>query len=153
MRIGLIDVDGHNYPNIPLMKLSAYHKAKGDSVEWYKPMFSGHMDKVYMSKVFSFSKDYEYHINADEVIKGGSGYCIDIINGKETYNADKDILLPNKIEHIYPDYSLYQIKDRAFGFMSRGCPRGCSFCHVKSKEGGCREKLLILKSFGKTSLI
>ena len=48
MRIGLIDVDGHNYPNLPLMKLSAYHKAQGDSVEWYQPMFSGHMDKVYI---------------------------------------------------------------------------------------------------------
>lgn len=48
MRIGLIDVDGHNYPNLPLMKLSAWHKAQGDNVEWYNPMFSGHCDKVYM---------------------------------------------------------------------------------------------------------
>jgi hypothetical protein len=58
-RIGLIDVDGHNFPNLPLMKLSAWHKAHGDRVEWYQPMFSGHMDKVYMSKVFSFTPDYE----------------------------------------------------------------------------------------------
>ena len=40
MRIGLIDVDGHNFPNIPLMKLSAYHKAHGNSVEWYQPLLS-----------------------------------------------------------------------------------------------------------------
>ena len=54
MKIGLIDVDGHNFPNLPLMKLSAWHKARGDTVEWYQPMFSGHMDRVYMSKVFSY---------------------------------------------------------------------------------------------------
>lgn len=71
VRIGLIDVDGHNYPNLPLMKLSAWHKAQGDSVEWYSPMFSGHMDRVYLSKVFSFTPDYEYFIDADEIIKGG----------------------------------------------------------------------------------
>lgn len=76
MRIGLIDMDGHNYPNIPLMKISALHKAKGDHVEWYDPMFSGHMYKVYMSKVFSFTPDFPYFVDADEVIKGGSGYCI-----------------------------------------------------------------------------
>ena len=72
MNIGLIDVDGgRKFPNIPLMKLSAWHKAHGDSVEWYQPMVSGHMDIVYMSKVFSFSKDYEYPINADKIIRGG----------------------------------------------------------------------------------
>lgn len=71
MKIGLIDVDGHNFPNLPLMKLSAYHKARGDSVEWYQPLFSGHMDRVYMSKVFSFTPDYEYPIDATEIIRGG----------------------------------------------------------------------------------
>lgn len=50
MRVGLIDVDGHNFPNIPLMKLSAWHKQQGDTVEWYEPLFSGHMNRVYMSK-------------------------------------------------------------------------------------------------------
>ena len=52
MKVGLIDVDGHNFPNLPLMKISAYHKARGDSVEWYEPLFSGELDRVYMSKVF-----------------------------------------------------------------------------------------------------
>ena len=68
MKIGLIDVDGHNFPNLALMKISAWHKQQGDSVEWYDPMFSGHMDKVYMSKVFSFSPDYPYFIDADEIV-------------------------------------------------------------------------------------
>ena len=63
MRIGLIDVDGHNFPNIPLMKLSTWHKSQGDSVEWYQPLFSGHMDKVYMSKVFSFTPDYSEFVD------------------------------------------------------------------------------------------
>ena len=71
MRIGLIDVDGHNFPNIPLMKISAFHKKQGHSVEWYNAMFSDFMDKVYMSKVFSFTPDYQYYINAKEIIKGG----------------------------------------------------------------------------------
>lgn len=70
MKIGLIDLDSHNFPNLPLMKLSAWHKSKGDSVEWYNTVFSGHMDKVYVSKVFSSSPDYEYFIDADEIVGG-----------------------------------------------------------------------------------
>lgn len=154
MRIGLIDVDGHNFPNIPLMKISAWHKAQGDSVEWYQPLFSGHMDKVYMSKVFSFTPDYEYFVDADEVIKGGSGYCIELVNGKEVYHKERDIDLPYEIEHIYPDYSIYfgRIKDMeqtAYGFCSRGCPRGCDFCHVKDKpaDGRCSHKVADLSEF------
>ena len=147
MKIGLIDVDGHNFPNIALMKISAYHKSKGDSVEWYEPLLGGHYDKVYMSKVFSFSQDYMYDIDADEIIKGGSGYCISLVNGKEVYDKSKDIDLPDEIEHIYPDYELYNIKDTAYGFLSRGCPRGCFFCHVKAKEGLCSYKVANLSEF------
>lgn len=146
-KIGLIDVDGHNFPNIPLMKISAYHKAKGDHVEWYDPMFSPHMDKVYASKVFSFSPDFEYFIDADEVIYGGSGYCISLVNGKEVFDKSKDIDLPPEIEHICPDYSLYGITDTAYGFLSRGCPRGCSFCHVEAKEGRRSYKVADLDEF------
>ena len=127
MKIGLIDVDGHNFPNLALMKLSAWHKSQGDSVEWYQPMFSGHMDKVYMSKVFSFTPDYEYFVDADEIIRGGSGYAITLESGKEVYNKNLDAPLPDEIEHMYPDYSIYNITDTAYGFLSRGCPRGCSF--------------------------
>lgn len=86
MKIGLIDVDGHDYPNLPLMKLSAWHKKQGDDVSWYQPLFSGHMDRVYMSKVFSFTPDYEYFIDADEIIGGGTGYAISLgLDGKEVY--------------------------------------------------------------------
>jgi hypothetical protein len=147
MKIGLIDVDGHNYPNIPLMKISAWHKKQGDQVEWFDPMFSGHMDKVYMSKVFSFTPDYEYCIDADEIVRGGSGYCISLVDGKEVYDKSKDINLPPEIEHIYPDYSLYGITDTAYGFLSRGCPRGCDFCHVEAKEGRRSIKVADLSEF------
>ena len=167
MKIGLIDVDGHNFPNIPLMKISAWHKAQGDSVEWYDPMFSGHCDKVYMSKVFSFTPDYIYPIDADEIIQGGSGYCISLIDGKEVYDKSKDANLPYEIEHIYPDYSIYQREeieydeetgektvrlvgstvDTAYGFLTRGCPRGCDFCHVEAKEGRRTYKVADLSEF------
>lgn len=147
MKIGLIDVDGHNYPNIPLMKISAYHKAKGDSVEWYDPMFSDDMDIVYMSKVFSFTEDYIYPIRAKEIRTGGSGYCISLVDGKEVFDKSKDINLPPEIEHIYPDYSLYGITDTAYGFLTRGCPRGCDFCHVEAKEGRRTYKVADLSEF------
>ena len=147
VRIGLIDVDGSNFPNIPLMKLSAWHKKQGDEVQWYDPMFSGHMDKVYLSKVFSFSPDYQYNIDADEIVRGGSGYCLSLVDGKEVFDKSKDIELPYEIEHIYPDYSIYGITDTAYGFLSRGCPRGCGFCHVATKEGRASRKVADLSEF------
>lgn len=124
MKIGLIDVDGHHYPNLALMKLSAWHKSQGDTVEWWWGW--GQYDLVYMSKVFdeTYSPDIPEPVNAGEIIKGGTGYGL-------------DNRLPDKIEHIYPDYSLYPelAKDTAYGFLSRGCPRGCPFCIVDEKEG------------------
>ena len=149
MKVGLIDVDGHNFPNIPLMKLSAWHKRQGDSVEWYQPLFSGHLDKVYASKVFSFTPDYEYPIDADEIIKRGSGYCIEVRDGKEVYNSEMDCQLPDAIEHIFPDYSLYPelTRNTAYGFLTRGCYRNCPFCHVASKEGKRSHKVADLKEF------
>lgn len=155
MRIGLIDVDGHNFPSLPLMKLSAWHKQQGDMVEWYEPLFHSMeepFDKVYISKVFSFTPDYPYFVNAKEIIKGGSGYCISLIDGKEVFNKTKDIELPYEIENIYPDYSLYydripEVRETAYGFLTRGCPRGCSFCHVAEKEGRCSVKVADLDMF------
>lgn len=152
MRIGLIDVDNYEhlnecYPNLPLMKISAWHKKQGDHVEWYQPMFSGHMDKVYMSKVFSFTPEYPYFIDADEIERGGTGYCISVVDGKEIFDKSKNKNLPDEIEHIYPDYEMYGITDTAYGFMSRGCPRGCGFCHVKDKEGLCSVKVADLDEF------
>ena len=92
MKIGLIDVDGHNFPNIALMKISAWHKAKGDTVEWCFPL--DRYDIIYQSKVFdeTYSPDIDWVPMADKIVKGGTGYGLD--------NE-----LPEEIEHIYPDYS------------------------------------------------
>ena len=111
MKIGLIDVDGHNWPNLCLMKLSACHKAHGDDVEWWTP--GGRYDRVYKSRVFTdtYSKDTITVDNAGEVIKGGTGY-------------GPGPNLPDEVEHTYPDYALYpQFSGTAYGFMTRGCPR------------------------------
>lgn len=114
-----------------------------------RPDVGGRFDKVYLSKVFSFTPDYDYPIDADEVERGGSGYCISLVNGKEVFDKTKDKPLPPEIEHIYPDYDLYPelTKDTAYGFLTRGCPRGCDFCIVKDKEGRCSVKVADLPEF------
>lgn len=141
MKIALIDVDGHNFPNLPLMKLSAWHKQQGDAVEWYNPLTAwiDPPDRVYMSKVFTFTPDYLHPVNALEIIKGGTGY---------TYPSGGKPL-PDEIEHIYPDYNLYSnlCKDTAYGFLTRGCPRGCNFCIVEKKEGCHSQKVANLSEF------
>ena len=134
LKVGLIDVDGHNFPNLALMKISAYHKKRGDQVEWFFGF--NEYDKVYMSKVFTFTEDFNQVINAKEIIKGGTGYGL-------------DNKLPEEIEHMYPDYELYKIKDTAYGFLTRGCPRGCKFCIVAEKEGQCSRKVADLNQFWK----
>ena len=155
LRITLIDVDSHNFPNLPLMKLSAWHKQQGDTVEWYDPLFhsmSEPFDKAYMSKVFGFTPDYPYYVNAKEIHKGGSGYCIQLEGEKEVYDTEKDAMLPPEIETIYPDYEIYydkipEVKNTAYGFLTRGCPRGCKFCHVGCKEGRKSYKVANLDTF------
>ena len=138
MKIGLIDVDGHNFPNLCLMKISAYHKARGDTVEWWNGL--EHYDIVYKSRVFTdeYTQDENTTINADKVIEGGTGYGL-------------DNKLPYEIEHIYPDYSLYPklTKDTAYGFLTRGCPRDCHFCIVSKKEGKQSQKVADLSEFWK----
>lgn len=122
MRIGLIDVDGHRFPNLALMKLSAYHKERGDSVEWWNGF--ARYDLVYQAKVFTglYSPDVDTVSNTDGLIKGGTGYRL-------------SSRLPDPVEHHMPDYALYPQYQKAYGYLTRGCPRGCPFCIVKEKEG------------------
>lgn len=136
MKIGLLDVDGHRFPNLALMKLSAWHKQQGDKVELLtNPLIK--YDRVYMAKVFTFTKDFETCIQADEIIKGGTSY--------DLHNK-----LPVHIESMCPDYDLYNIKDTTYGFMTRGCPRGCKFCVVCEKEGHQSVNVADLNDFRKS---
>lgn len=126
-RIGLIDVDNTSFPNIALGKIARFHAQQGDEVEWVDPMFGGGYDKVYMSKVFNFSPDYDYPLIADEIEKGGTGY-------------DLHKALPDQIDRLQPDYSIYpEVDDKtAYGFLTRGCPNKCKWCVVPKKEGSLK---------------
>ena len=131
-------MDGHHFPNLALMRISAYHKQKGNVVEWWETDLI-HYDIVYMSKVFSdaYSKDVPEPMNADKIIRGVTGYAISLQDGREVFDNGKHSDLPPEIERCFPDYSIYPQYDFAVSMTSRGCPRGCSFCHVQAKEG-CR---------------
>ena len=120
MKIGLIDVDGHNFPNIALMKISMYHKLSGDYVEWVN--YFNHYDIVYKSKIFTFSPDDYSYVDANKIIVGGTGY-------------DSSIKLPLYIEQCECDYSIYPRYKEAYGFLTRGCIRNCAWCIVPRKEG------------------
>jgi hypothetical protein len=143
-RILLIDVDS-KIPNLALMKISAWHKAKGDNVKLVKIKLKRHKDgtlkegvtidlsnkpdKIYASIVFKKNKsllDYLLTQHPDlDIDIGGSGYDLH----KE---------LPPEIENMKPDYSLYPTNDASIGFSSRGCFRKCGFCIVHEKEGAFR---------------
>lgn len=132
MRIGLVDVDGHNFPNLVLMKLATYHKQRGDEVEWAFPLLP--YDRVYMAKVFTFTQDDITAYQTDDIVRGGTGY-------------DLQSKLPADVEKCYPNYSIYGITDTAYGYLTRGCPRGCRFCIVAEKEGKQSKKVANLENF------
>ena len=127
MRIGLHDAEAEHFrrkktfPNYALMKLSAWHKAQGDAVEWWEPL--GHFDRVYSSKVFDFTPENPYL--PPDTVKGGTGY------GLFTELAPE-------IDAVFPDYSIYPNCDYAIGYLTRGCPNRCRWCIVPKKEGGIR---------------
>src|SRR5574344_577362 len=142
MNIGLVDVDGHNFPNLALEKIAAYHRSLGDIVEWANPLF-GNYDRVYMSKVFTFTPDC-LDVYDCEVLKGGTGY-------------DYTTKLPDYIDRLQPDYSIYPNIDRktAYGFLTRGCPNKCKWCIVPLKEGNVKPYMDVdeIAIDGRTNLI
>jgi len=123
-KIGLIDVDGRKFPNLALMKISAYHKKKNDSVNW---VTIEDYDKTYMSKIFTFSPEPTQGFgNYGEIVRGGTGYNI-------------ALKLPTEIDNIKNvDYSIYNKIDYSVQFFSRGCIRNCPFCVVRKKEGNIK---------------
>lgn len=119
MKVGIVQVDG-KIPNLALMKIAGYHESKGDSVEWFNGMlFAMQYEKVYASKLFSFSVLPQLPPDA---IVGGTG--IDFFNR-----------LPKEIEDATPSYSLYPDCDYHLGFSMKGCRFNCKFCCVPKKEG------------------
>lgn len=118
MNVAIDSVDGGRFPNLALMRISAWHKAQGDSVEWFAPLVK--YELVYASKIFTFSPDDPYL--PSDAIKGGTGY-----NLKSR--------LPQEIESMRPDYMIYPQFNSAYGFLTRGCPNNCPWCVVPQKEG------------------
>ena len=126
MQIGLHDAEmehikGKIFPNYALMKISAWHKAQGDNVEWWNPLKN--YDVVYSSKIFDFTPENPYL--PENTIRGGTGY------------ADVPIWqqLRQEVDQLFPDYSIYPACDYAIGYIRRGCPNNCRWCVVPSKEG------------------
>ena len=129
--IGLHDaekdhVKGKTFPNYALMKISAWHKAKGDTVEWWNPLCR--YDRVYSSKVFDFTPVDPYLYLVDNLVRGGTGYTDLPIDNK----------LPGEVDDMFPDYSIYPECDYAIGYLTRGCPNHCRWCVVPKKEGEIR---------------
>lgn len=128
MKIGIHDADvgqsraKNKFPNLALMKISAWHKSRGDTVEWWEPL--ERYDRVYSSKVFDFTPENPY-LPLD-TIKGGTGY------------GELEKKLPEEIDAMKPDYSIYPECDYAVGFLTRGCPNKCPWCYVPKKEGAIR---------------
>lgn len=129
MRIGLHDAEreymkNKSFPNYALMKISAWHKAQGDAVEWWNPLYR--YDRVYSSKVFDFTPVDPYL--PGDALRGGTGYR----------DIPIDKTLPPEIDDMFPDYSIYPECDYAIGYLTRGCPNNCRWCVVPQKEGKIR---------------
>jgi hypothetical protein len=134
-RVGLIDVDRTGFPNLALMKLSAWHKAQGHETELLRdpgPLAAVWFDRLYASAVFSWNRDKALAWEALGATVGGTGV--------DDYSIDPAVVseLPEDIEAMEPDYSLYGL-DYGVGYLMRGCIWRCKFCVVPQKEGPARE--------------
>ena len=129
MQIGLHDAEmehikGKIFPNYALMKISAWHKAQGDNVEWWNPLKN--YDVVYSSKIFDFTPENPYL--PENTIRGGTGYA----------DVPLEQTLSPLIDEMFPDYSIYPYCDFAIGYITRGCPNHCRWCVVPEKEGSIK---------------
>ncbi len=129
MMIGLHDAErdylkNKHFPNYALMKISAWHKSQGDTVEWWNPLCR--YDRVYSSKIFDFTPADPYL--PEDAVRGGTGYR----------DIPLDRTLPPEMDDMFPDYSIYPECDYAIGYLTRGCPNNCRWCVVPKKEGRIR---------------
>lgn len=130
MLVWLVDYDG-KMENLALMKLSMYHKVLGDTVKLkfgnaFPELFEK-PDLIYISCLFRWNCLGALRLAGtwgDKAVIGGSG-------------VDIEKTLPEEVEAVCPDYSLYG-RNRAIGFLSRGCIRNCPWCIVRKKEGKLR---------------
>lgn len=152
MKILLIDIDSHNFPNLSLMKLSSYLKSKNHDISFLKlskddkkyildgqaPFFDNEYDVIYAACVFEENKEVANMLMNFGVIVGGTGITL-----------SPSCNLPKNIEHMYPDYDLYgnEFSNTAYGFLTRGCIRNCPFCIVCQKEGMNSIKVSKLNDF------
>lgn len=119
MKIGVIQLDG-KIPNLAIMKIAGYHESNAHVVEWYKGnLFAQEYDKIYCSKLFSFTTLPDL---PSGTMIGGTGI--------DFYNR-----LPKEIEDATPSYSLFPKCDYHLGFSMKGCRFACKFCCVPKKEG------------------
>ncbi len=120
MKVGLIDIDSKS-PNLALMKISAYHQSIGNPVEMTLPLFAREYDRIYASKVFTWTSMPGMPTSSN--IGGPGSGCYD--------------RLPEEVNNVCPDYNLYGI-DYSMGFLTRGCDRSCNWCIVPEMEGNVR---------------
>ena len=130
MRVAIHDCEldympNKTFPNLALMKISAWRKSKGDSVEWFIPFFRDDYDVVYSSSVFDFTPKTTKDYFPENTVYGGTGYGL--------YGKEND--LSKEIDDMFPDYSIYPNCDYAIGFLTRGCINKCKYCVVPKKEG------------------
>lgn len=140
-RVCLIDVDS-SIPNLALMKISSFFKKNKwevDLIQLNNSAYDHHnredfifnanqYDKVFISIIFLINKELVKIKNCKEVYRGGTGY--------DGFKPNKG--LPENIEHMFPDYSLYPNNEYSIGYLSRGCVRNCAFCFIPQKEGSLK---------------
>lgn len=136
MHVRITHIDG-KLPNLALMKISAWHKARGDNVRFtkhvHRELDEPEYDRVYGSAIFTFSRPRveEFLTQFPGAIVGGTWNQDEWVNGVEPITVEQ--MIGQEYEHY--DYSLYPSFEASIGFTQRGCRLRCGFCVVHAKEG------------------
>lgn len=147
-RVLLFQVDG-KIPNFALMRLSTWHKSKGDEIIFSRVFsdlwFVGKMDMVYASSIFVSSKLRRdaFAVRYPHAVVGGDGYKpiwndLTII-GRNLGSNLREVIKDMDPDTLKPDYSLYPWFEASLGYSQRGCRLDCGFCRMKTREGEARQ--------------